>query len=73
MLMVVREYLDGPLSLKSLVGIAESSYHYHLQRMKDGNYNWELEERIHFIFEENTDNYVCVQLYLELKSGKVSC
>ncbi|MFB9827807.1 IS3 family transposase, partial [Lederbergia wuyishanensis] len=51
-----------------IVGIPESSYHYHVKQMKRENPNQELEETIHSIFEEHNENYGYRRIQLELKN-----
>lgn len=51
-----------------VVGIPESSYHYHLKGMQAGNPDQELEEKIQSIFEENEGNYGYRRVHLELKN-----
>ncbi|WP_462409357.1 IS3 family transposase [Neobacillus sp. Marseille-QA0830] len=51
-----------------IVGIPESSYHYHIKVMKKENPNQELEEGIQAIFDENNGNYGYRRIKLELKN-----
>ncbi|WP_246367329.1 IS3 family transposase, partial [Paraliobacillus salinarum] len=53
-----------------VVSIPESSYHYHIKRMKKKNPDQELEERIQSIFDENNGNYGYRRVYLELKNNQ---
>ncbi|MFV2048284.1 IS3 family transposase [Metabacillus sp. YM-086] len=50
-----------------IVGIPESSYHYHVKMMKKENPNQELEERIQAMFEEHKGNYGYRRICLDLK------
>ncbi|WP_419394394.1 IS3 family transposase [Cytobacillus praedii] len=51
-----------------IVGIPESSYHYHVKQMKRENPNQELGETIQSIFEEHNENYGYRRIQLELKN-----
>ena len=51
-----------------VVGIPESSYHYHINRMKEPNRDEKLEETIQSIFEEHNGNYGYRRIRLELKN-----
>lgn len=55
-----------------IVGIPESSYHYHVKRLKMTNPDQELEDEIQSIFEENDGNYGYRWIRLELKNKKKS-
>ncbi|MCM3444839.1 IS3 family transposase [Metabacillus halosaccharovorans] len=50
-----------------IVGIPESSYHYHMKMMKKENPNQELEECIQSMFEEHEGNYGYRRICLDLK------
>ncbi|VEF47783.1 integrase catalytic subunit [Bacillus freudenreichii] len=50
------------------MGIPESSYHYHMKKLKAGNPDQKLEEKIQSIFEENDGNYGYRRIHLELKN-----
>ena len=52
----------------TVVGIPESSYHYHIKVMKKENPNQDLEEFIQSIFDENDGNYGYRRIHLELKN-----
>ncbi|MHC0039768.1 IS3 family transposase [Pseudoneobacillus sp. C159] len=52
-----------------IVGIPESSYHYHIKMMKKENPNQELEECIQSKFEEHDGNYGYRRIYLELRQS----
>lgn len=54
-----------------VVGIPESSYHYHIKMMKSTNPDYQLEEDIRSIFEENDRNYGYRRIQLELKNTGV--
>ncbi|QQX25648.1 IS3 family transposase [Heyndrickxia sporothermodurans] len=49
-----------------VVGIPESSYHYHIKMMKKVNPDQGLEDLIQSIFEENDGNYGYRRIHLEL-------
>ncbi len=51
-----------------MVGIPESSYHYHVKRIKEVNPDQELETYIQSIFEENNGNYGYRRIHLELRN-----
>lgn len=51
-----------------VVGIPESSYHYHVKKLKQANPNQELEEEIKSIFKENDGNYGYRRIYLTLRN-----
>ncbi|MBD8071611.1 IS3 family transposase, partial [Bacillus sp. PS06] len=51
-----------------IVGIPESSYHYHIKMMNRVDPNQELKETIHSIFVENHGNYGYRRIQLELKN-----
>lgn len=51
-----------------MVGIPESSYHYHIKQLKRENPNQELEDMIQSIFDENNENYGYRRVQLELKN-----
>ncbi|MBZ5753921.1 IS3 family transposase [Metabacillus rhizolycopersici] len=51
-----------------VVGIPESSYHYHIKAIKKENPNQELEACILSIFEENNRNYGYRRIHLELRN-----
>ncbi|WP_332699519.1 IS3 family transposase, partial [Halalkalibacter lacteus] len=53
-----------------IVGIPESSYHYHINMMKRENPDQELEECIQSIFDENDGNYGYRRIHLELKNRR---
>ncbi|WP_238389669.1 IS3 family transposase [Virgibacillus sp. MSP4-1] len=53
-----------------IVGIPESSYHYHIKMMKRDNPDQELEERIQSIFDEHNGNYGYRRIQLELRNEK---
>ncbi|MGX6443974.1 IS3 family transposase [Neobacillus sp. K501] len=54
-----------------IVGIPESSYHYHIKMMRKENPDQELEESIQSIFEENNGNYGYRRIKLELKNREI--
>lgn len=54
-----------------VIGIPESSYHYHLKEMQAGNPDQELEEKIQSIFEGNEGNYGYRRVQLELKNKEI--
>ncbi|WP_346726756.1 IS3 family transposase, partial [Bacillus suaedaesalsae] len=54
-----------------IVGIPESSYHYHIKMMKKENPDQGLEESIQSIFDENNGNYGYRRIKLELKNRGV--
>ncbi|MFC4410592.1 IS3 family transposase [Chungangia koreensis] len=51
-----------------IVGIPESSYHYHIKRMNQENPDQELEKSIQVIFEENNRNYGYRRVHAALKN-----
>ncbi len=51
-----------------IVGIPESSYHYHVKRWKSENPNQKMEETIQSIFNEHNGNYGYRRIHLELKN-----
>ena len=51
-----------------MVGIPESSYHYHMKQIRKENPNQELEECIQSIFDENQGNYGYRRVHLELRN-----
>ncbi|PFN74851.1 hypothetical protein COJ85_33460 [Bacillus sp. AFS076308] len=51
-----------------IVGIPESSYHYHIKMMKKENPDSELETCIQSIFDEYNGNYGYRRIQLELKN-----
>src|SRR5699024_697938 len=51
-----------------LVGIPESSYHYHIKMMKKDNPNQALEDLIQSIFDEHNGNYGYRRIHLELRN-----
>lgn len=51
-----------------VVDIPESSYHYHVNRMKVENPDQEKEEEIQSIFEEHNGNYGYRRIHLELRN-----
>lgn len=53
-----------------MVGIPESSYHYHVKMMKKENPDQALEELIQSIFDEHNGNYGYRRIYLELKNNQ---
>ena len=55
-----------------IVGIPESSYHYHIKQWKSENPNQEIEETIQSIFEEHNGNYGYRRIHLELKNRGIS-
>ncbi|MGG1575805.1 IS3 family transposase [Fictibacillus sp. NRS-1165] len=54
----------------TIVGIPESSYHYHIKTMKKENPDEELEENIQSIFQENDGNYGYRRIHLELRNRR---
>ncbi|MEI2356270.1 IS3 family transposase [Mesobacillus zeae] len=50
-----------------VVGIPESCYHYHINRLQADNPNQEIEEKIQSIFKENNGNYGYRRIQLELR------
>lgn len=54
-----------------IVDIPESSYHYHVKRLKQDNPNQELEETIQSIFDEHDGNYGYRRIQLELQNRKI--
>lgn len=54
-----------------IVGIPESSYHYHVKRLKQGNPHQELENTIQSIFNEHNENYGYRRIQLELKNRSI--
>ncbi len=53
-----------------MVGIPESSYHYHIKMMKKENPDQELEELIQSIYDEHDENYGYRRIHLALKNKK---
>lgn len=51
-----------------IVGLPESTYHYHIKMMEKENPNQELEDCIQAIFEENHGNYGYRRIHLELRN-----
>ncbi|MFS0865695.1 IS3 family transposase [Fredinandcohnia sp. 179-A 10B2 NHS] len=51
-----------------IIGIPESSYHYHIKVMNKENLDQELEELIQSIFEEHNGNYGYRRIQLELEN-----
>ncbi|WP_432363890.1 IS3 family transposase [Sporosarcina sp. UB5] len=51
-----------------IVGIPDSSYHYHIKQMKRENPNQGLEETIQSIFDEHNESYGYRRIQLELKN-----
>ncbi|QGQ47057.1 IS3 family transposase [Metabacillus sediminilitoris] len=54
-----------------IVDIPESSYHYHIKRMKEENPDQNLEECIQSIFEDHDGNYGYRRIHLELKNRQL--
>ncbi|WP_307311548.1 IS3 family transposase [Neobacillus driksii] len=57
-----------PKDVLQIVGIPESTYHYHIKMMNKENPDQELEELIQSIFEEHNGNYGYRRIQLELEN-----